>query len=140
MIGVPPFIAKSFTYEYHPLQAGYAALLCESLNTLPGVAVIEIEEAKAIRKELDTSGGKVHGVVPVFVEGEFDVLAKAGLPASVSFKITVDAAKQSRTIDRQGLSLLQASQFVSRELPNAIVPAGGAASVSHSFPKRNSRK
>ncbi|HZK82683.1 MAG TPA: hypothetical protein VFC46_16480, partial [Humisphaera sp.] len=127
MIGVPPFIARSFTYEYHPLQAGYAALLCEALTALPGVAVIEVEEAKAIRKELDTSGGKVHGVIPVFVEGEFEVIAKAGLPASVNFKITVDAAKQSRTIDRQGLSLLQASQFVSRELPDAIVPAGGAA-------------
>jgi hypothetical protein len=140
MIGVPPFIAKSFTYEYHPLQAGYAALLCEALTALPGAAVIEVEEARAIRKELDTSGGKVHGVVPLFVEGEFEVVAKAGVPASVGFKITVDAAKQSRTIDREGLTLAEATQFVSRELPRAIVPAGGAGLGQPFIPEKEFAK
>ena len=31
VIGVPAFISHTFTYEYHPLQAGYAALLREGL-------------------------------------------------------------------------------------------------------------
>ena len=123
VVGVPAFISHTFTYECHPLQAGYAALLREGLATFPGIAIVEIEEARSIRHELEVAGGHQEGVWPAFVEGNFEVKSPTTAPA-VDFTIAIRTTAGVRMIDKHGLTLPQAAAFVAAELPREILPDG----------------
>lgn len=48
IVCVPPFLSKNFTHKHDHLQLGFASLLKGSLSDLPGVALVETEEAKAV--------------------------------------------------------------------------------------------
>jgi len=42
---IPPFMARNFSYEYHPLAGGLRKLLGRSLAEAPGLAVVgKVEE------------------------------------------------------------------------------------------------
>jgi hypothetical protein len=122
VIGVPAFVSHTFTYEYHPLQSGYAALLREGLAKTPGVAVVEIEEARSIRHELELGGGREEGIWPAFVEGNFEVTSAAAAEPAVDFTIAVRTTAGVRTLDKHALTLQQAAAFVASELPREILP------------------
>lgn len=123
MVAIPPFLARNFSYEYHPLQSGYAALLAESLAEAPGLAVVDVEEAQAIRTELDLSTApQAAGVVPIFVQGEYEVIADANKVPRVQFTVALNTPRTSRSIVRHGLTLGEASKFISRDLPAEVVP------------------
>jgi len=86
-ISVTQFLSKNFAHDYDHLQSGYAGLLANALTAFPGVAVIEIEEARAIAAELKRSGNDLaERVVPLTVTGEFEV----SKPKSVDGKPTID--------------------------------------------------
>ena len=121
VIGAPPFISHNFTYEYHPLQSGYAALLRDGLAAMPGIAVVEVEEAQSIRHELELGGGKAGGVWPAFVDADFEVQSGAVIP-TVDFTITVRATSGGRKIEKRALTLSQAAAFVAHELPRDVLP------------------
>ena len=125
--GVPPFMSKNLTHQYDRLQSGYAELLAAGLSSLPGVAVIETEEARHIRRELTLSrNGAVKRVVPRFVEGQFEVTAKTGdkdPPVRLRLKITGAEGPLPVLPDRT-LKLSEAPEYLSVEVPGAI--AGGA--------------
>ena len=75
MIAVSPFLSKNLTHEFDHLQFGFAALLGQRLSERAGVAVLEIEEARAIGEELGRANDSVQRrTVPLFVEGEYEVL------------------------------------------------------------------
>lgn len=121
LIGVPPFLSRNFTYEHHSLQTGYSTLLQESLAKVPGVAVVEVEEAQAIRREQIVTGGKTVGVAPIFVEGEYEVVTEAGKPPGVNFDITIRTERDPQVIHREGMALADALQFVADELPRKVL-------------------
>ncbi|HLQ47170.1 MAG TPA: hypothetical protein VK137_20670, partial [Planctomycetaceae bacterium] len=52
IVAVSPFLSKNLTHEFDHLQFGFAALLGEGLSERPGVAVLEIEETRALGEEL----------------------------------------------------------------------------------------
>ena len=52
IIAVSPFLSKNLTRDFDHLPFGFSALLGQTLGRLPGVAVLEIEEVRAISKEL----------------------------------------------------------------------------------------
>jgi hypothetical protein len=59
IIAVPPFLSEDFEQHFDYLQTRWSDLLGNSLMAHAGVAVVEIEEARAILRELETtlSGG-----------------------------------------------------------------------------------
>lgn len=89
MIGVPQFVSRNLTHDYDHLQAAYASLVAESLRAQPGVAVIEVDEAHEIRKELALAGDRLERrVVPLFVDGAYKVtVADPSSPPTVEIDV-----------------------------------------------------
>jgi hypothetical protein len=132
LVVVSPFISRNFTYEYQALETGYAILLQEALAEADGLAVIEIEEGQAIRRELDASDGPMQAwrVVPLFIDGAFEVAAGADKMPRVRFSIVLRTLGALRSIERRDLTLEEAAKFIARDLPAEVQPdlqAGAAA-------------
>lgn len=88
LVTVTPLLSRNLTHEFDHLQNGYAAWLGQTLLQLPGVAVVEIEEARAIREELDLNGTEIaDSWRPLFVSGEFEMTRD--LDVRVALKLRV---------------------------------------------------
>ncbi|MEQ8790984.1 MAG: CsgG/HfaB family protein [Pirellulaceae bacterium] len=124
MMAVPPFLSKNLTPQYDHRQAGYAALLANALSRQTGVAVVEIEEARAIDRELKlASEGLQRAVVPLFVEGEFAMErgAREGGPL-VRLSVRIKDAKGVRSeLARDALTTEQVVELLSDELPRRVL-------------------
>ncbi len=125
VFGVPHFVSRNLVHDYDHLQAGFANLLGNALASMPGVAVIETEEAHRIRREINlTDGADVKRIVPLFIiEGEFKVLrpAKAkGPTVTFSLKIT-DGARTVKTISPKTMKLSKAGVFLREDVPRQIL-------------------
>lgn len=74
LVGVTPFLSNNLTIESDHLQSAFSTLTQNGLLNYPGVAVVELDEARAISRELTLSGKKTKtAVMPVIVEGEYKV-------------------------------------------------------------------
>lgn len=73
IFAIPPFVSDDLTYEYDYLKSTYAKLLERTLLDLPGVVVVELDEAKAITNEynLAADGANVQRKLPAYVLGEY---------------------------------------------------------------------
>jgi tetratricopeptide (TPR) repeat protein len=123
VIGVTHFLSQNLTHDYDHLQGGFAALLENSLRGFPGVAVIEIEEARAIAQELRLNGGGLkRPAVPVFVQGEFKMTGAGSDGPEVWLYVRLSEANSAdRQIERGGLTVPQAVEWLTGELPRQIL-------------------
>ncbi len=123
VLAVSPFLSKNLTHDYDHLQAGWAALIEAACSRYPGVAVVELEEARAIRAELGADGRLGRRVVPLFVEGDFHVTVRGDAPQpSVRLKIRLtDGQTVRRHSEHDGLTLDEATLLVSRTLPAQLL-------------------
>ena len=72
VIAVPPFVNRDLTHDHDAHQSEYAQLLASSLMTHPGVAVVEIEEARALAAESALgSRDSSTPLTPLILEGQF---------------------------------------------------------------------
>jgi hypothetical protein len=123
VLGVPAFVSRTLTHEFDYLQQGYANLLANALSACRGVAVIETEEAQQIVREISLTDGKdVERVVPMFVEGEFEVTRpKPEAEPVVAFDVKVAGAQgPARLLPRRKLKLAEAAAYVGAELPALV--------------------
>jgi len=99
LIAVTPFLSKNFTHDYDHLQAGYKGLVENALSVYPGVAVLEIDEARAIpqrtlraeynaHKTDEENGAALAQAIQDLVPG--DMLRIGPGRYSVARKLTVD--------------------------------------------------
>jgi len=123
LIGVTHFLSKNLTHDHDHLQAGYAALLENSLNVFPGVGVIEIDEARAISQELSLSGGELkRTAVPVFVQGEFKITHADGREPAVWLSVRLtEANRAGRQFERDALTEAQVVDLLTGELPRQVL-------------------
>ena len=124
MIGVTHFLSKNLTYEYDHLQAGYAMLLENSLRAFPGVAVIEIDEARAIGDELRLRGVALENrSVPFFVEGEFEMsAAEPGESPTVRLAMRAgDGRKVHAKAERSGLAEDDVVELLTNVVPSRLL-------------------
>ncbi|MHB9132812.1 MAG: hypothetical protein ACYDBB_17220 [Armatimonadota bacterium] len=68
---VPPLMNKDLTRDRDYLQDSYARLLQELLLNLPGVIVVDTDEAKAIGSETALGGTTITRSLPVYLIGEY---------------------------------------------------------------------
>jgi len=88
MAAVPRFVSRDLDHRYDHLQAAYAALVENALRRVPSVAVVELEEAQSIRRELEVASGELRDrIVPLFVEGEYRTVRTEQPAAKVSLVI-----------------------------------------------------
>jgi curli biogenesis system outer membrane secretion channel CsgG len=132
VVAVPHFLSKDLAHDFDHLQSGFASLLETTLSERPGVAVLETEEARSIRKELEIGGkANVDRVVPLFVEGTYETQRVASpaatqpgeaWPVQVTLTVVIrDGTRVIRTFERKALPLAAATEALSRELPAAIL-------------------
>jgi hypothetical protein len=132
IIGVSYFISRNLVHDYDHLQAGYTNLLGNALSSLPGIAVIEIEEARSIRLEEQLAGDmQTDRVVPLFVEGEFRVdKGKAKKPSEVHMTVRIsDNAGTVRQIERKDLSMDKVAQFITDDVATELLRMSKAPSL-----------
>ena len=51
LIAVSPFVSRDLDHDFDHWQNGFAALVEQALITVPGVTVLELEEARSIGQE-----------------------------------------------------------------------------------------
>lgn len=137
IVGVSPFLSRCLTHAYDCYQTSCAELLSQVLLQRPGVAVLEIEEARAISAELALTspdekdaqlpgGGNAleHRVVPVLVSGEF-LASRQGAAGSEAdrFEVTVNLQRRGRseTVRAADLDRERLVAFLSATLPDKIL-------------------
>lgn len=132
VIGVSHFVSRNLVHDYDYLQAGYVYLLQNALSSSPGVAVIEVEEARSIARENELAGDmKLNRTVPLFVEGEFRVERnESEKPAKVHLKIRIsDSAKLAKQIEREDLAFDKVGAFITDDVAREILKLSKSPSV-----------
>lgn len=134
LVAVTPLLSKNLTRDFDHLQTGYAALLGRAISQVPGTAVVEIEEARAIGQELAVTGDGIKDrLVPLFVEGEF---AMSGRAPDVRVRITLrltDGQKERRKLERADLTLAQSVDWLMNTAPREIAARPGDSAKSPRF-------
>ena len=68
---VPPFVSNDLTYEHEHLKAAYAKLVEQTVRERPGLLTVELEEARAIAREMRLAGDEIRRPMPLYLLGEF---------------------------------------------------------------------
>ena len=122
VIGVTPFVSRNLEHQHDHWQSCYAELLSNSLAGQPGVAVIEVEEARAILKELTLGADDtVSRRVPFIVSGQFRMRPRAGaMEPDVELAIELTTAKAEQKLPARTIALSRVPHWLvgdfSREL------------------------
>jgi hypothetical protein len=137
IVGVSHFLSRCLTHAYDCYQTSCAELLAQILSQQPGVAVLEIEEARAISAELaltspdekdaDLPDGRdalEHRVVPVLVSGEFLASRQGAIGSETDrFEVTVTIQRrgESEVVRATDLDQEHLVEFLSATLPDKIL-------------------
>jgi hypothetical protein len=128
IVGVPSFVSRDLTHDYDYLQDQLAYVLQSGLAAWPGQAVLEVEEARAIQRELDIAGDKLaQRVVPCFIEGEYRTTpanAATPQPGAVQASATPPAATTT-SAPATSAALFAARRPAAIDLTLAAKDAGG---------------
>jgi hypothetical protein len=132
IIGVSYFASQDLVHDYDHLQAGYVNLLGNALSSLPGTAVIEIEEARSVRFEDALAGDmQTYRVVPLFVEGEYRVRnprSKAQNRVHITVRIS-DSNGVIRQIDSNDLNMDKVAEFITDDVVREVRRLSKSASL-----------
>jgi hypothetical protein len=130
IVGVSPFLSKDLVHDYDRFQIAFARLLESGLMAIPQVAVIEVEEARAIGRETALAGSEsLDRPTPLLVEGQYAISRGGGGKREVQLELTCQrAAGQQRTIRPPAMPLAAAAHFITNDLPLQILPNRGNAS------------
>ena len=124
VIAVTPFLSKNLTHDYDHLQAGYAYLVESALMSYPGTAVVETEEARTIRRELEVTGSELNDrVLPLLIEGEYEMwVDRPNSEPAVQLDIRATDGKsillQRRWTD---MELSEVAELLRESIPHQIV-------------------
>ncbi len=128
IVAVSPFLSKNLTHEFDHLQFGLAALLSDALTQQHGVAVLEIEEARAIGKELVLASDQLETRrVPCFVEGEFEIRGRAAADGDFLVRAAVratDSKQRYEELRYEGASIQQVGQWLNDSVATALLKKG----------------
>jgi len=131
IIGVSPFRSDNLTHRWDHYQKGFQQLLQSALLAYPGVAVIEIDEARTIQQELARSSRPSISRTPLtMLDGTFDFELDNGPAESdqaqdvplVKFQLNVSGVKPDGIVSTlEPMALEAASKYLSETLPRKIV-------------------
>lgn len=128
IVGVPHFVSKNLRTDYDYLQSAYAILLQQSLLAQPGVAVLEIEEVRAIARELDIEKRDYKNrPLMQFVAGDFEMSRReVDGPVTVRLSLTVSDGTKEQAIEHADVPFDQVAALFTGSVAEAILaPANG---------------
>ena len=131
VVAVPDFVSRDLAFDHSFLQSDYAELLRSAYRRIPGLAIVAVEEAKAIAAERDVAGlDQKDRPVSVFVEGEYRS-TRAPQDGESSVEITLRARDSSKVLLERKLPSVALSQagrelmaVFSRDLAVLTTPGG----------------
>lgn len=123
VVGVPPFKSLNLLHDDDTLQTRYANLLTEALQSVPGVVVIELEEAKTLARERALAGRTtVDRFTPSFVEGSFRTTHAEGKASIVMLDVQVSNGQgKPRAIQAGTIALVDAPRWIAIDLVTHVL-------------------
>jgi len=133
VVAVPDFVSRDLTFEHSFLQSDFAEVLRAAYRETPGVAIVSVDEARAIAAERDVAGtGQDNRPVPVFIEGEYRT-ARNLEDGSTTVEITLCARDAATVLLKRKLQAVPLEQAggqllgtFTRDLAK-LIRAGGPA-------------
>ncbi|MBC7821148.1 MAG: hypothetical protein IAG10_30035, partial [Planctomycetaceae bacterium] len=127
VIGVTPFVSRNLEHQHDHWQSRYAELLSNSLAGQPGVAVIEVEEARVLLRELSlTSDDAVSRRVPFIVSGQFRMQPRAGATEpDVELTIELTTAKSGQKLPARTIELSRVPRWLVGDLARELLGSTG---------------
>lgn len=137
---VPPFVNQDLTHDFAHLKSAYAKLVEQHLLSRPGVRVVELDEARALARELALDGKRRldRAAPPLYVLGEYrhDGAGDARV-VNVALRVTrgddeLGAREGSRLVPTSAAEFVRTAAAellaaANRAVAAAAVPAGGRA-------------
>jgi hypothetical protein len=142
ILALSPFLSKNLAHTHDRSQVAYAALLGRALAARPGTAVLEIEEARAIQKELSlpttTAQRPAIGnrVVPILIGGEFTTEEdRAKKTHTVDLTVQVTRGNGTEEVHKRRLPSDRVADYLTGELPRVILPPHGTEAIPSFSPQ-----
>ena len=111
---VPPFVSQDLAGDFAHLKAAYAKLVEQDLLDRPGIRVVELDEARALARELALGGQRriERASLPLYLLGEF---RNDGTGARRSVTVALRVARGEETLGartKKGIRPADAPAFV----------------------------
>lgn len=125
IVCVPDFVSRNLQNTHASMQAACAQLLRERLIRAPGVAVVEIDEAEAIGRELQLAGKELRDAPAMMtVKGSFRVVAAADKAIDLmNLHLDLVDGKEQRKVVRDGVPMRDLAAVLTGELATEILQA-----------------
>lgn len=125
VVAVPPFLSEDFEQRFDYLQTRYRDLLSSALVARAGVAVVEIEEARAILRELEsTLSGGLERPIATLVKASYRVgPPNENNPRQVHLKIELAHGNDRREQIEKTLQLDTVDAWLVDNLASQLVSA-----------------
>lgn len=123
IVGVSPFVSRNTVHRHDYLQSGFAELIRTGLLNIPGVAVVELDEARAIQRELAlTEDSDVQRSLPILIDGDYKVTAADGKAGNVEIDVRIRRSqRQVQTVSLGPMPLPEASRYLLGEFSQTVV-------------------
>jgi hypothetical protein len=129
IFAVPPFLSEDFKQQFDYLQSRHRDVLSSALMAHAGVAVVEIEEAQAILRELeDTLSAGLERPIATIVEGKYRVTPADEMnQRRIELQVELVSGKHREQI-KKTLQFGAASHWLTTSLTNRLL-SGGAGNT-----------
>ncbi|MDP6555688.1 MAG: hypothetical protein QGG71_13550 [Pirellulaceae bacterium] len=128
IVGVSPLVSMNTVHRHDYLQSGFAELIQTGLLKIPGVAVVEMDEARAIQRERSLSDvDAIQRILPVLIDGDYRVTVEDGNTANVVIDIRIQRSVQLlETVSLGPMPLPEASRYLLKEFSKSVVNGDSA--------------
>jgi hypothetical protein len=131
VVAIPPFECRDMALDSEGARRGYARLLEEYLARVPGLAIVEMAEARALAQEVAIGGEAIQRDMPYYVIGTYKT---TGREDDRRISITAELLHGEASIhkitpqDRKPEDIAQGLRAVATELLVNMTGASGSAS------------
>jgi hypothetical protein len=121
---VPDLVSRDLLLDLSFLQNNYAEVLRSACRGLPGVAVVAIEEARALAQERDLSGAEqTERPLVVFVEGEYRTQHNGDAERTVRIQLRAQGGEKPLLDETSGpLPISSAGVFLWKTFSERLAP------------------
>ena len=124
IVGLSPMACRNIEHDFDHLQKRYYDMLSGQLMTIPGLAMLELEEARTLARELGAGEQAADRLVPVMVECEYRVQLRDSAP-HVQFKAQL-TSRRSENVESPVLSLDRSGSWLGKDLIDKILAGTGS--------------
>lgn len=131
-IAIPPFAIENIDKTYDSLSKKYHDLLSNSLSSLPGVAILDFENARTISVEFPDEELLRDRIIPLQVEVKYRVNETKAANPTISFEVRKISRGETKELQSGELQLQKASEWISTILPSLLLDFSDASRITPS--------